>query len=54
MNAEHSKYRGKKEYALIYTELITAAKYRGSVPYQEIALCRPDQGFLFWVWHVAA
>ncbi len=30
-------YRGKKEYAFIYTELITAAKYRGTVTYQEIA-----------------
>ncbi len=31
------KYRGTKEYHLIYSELITAAKYRGTVTYQEIA-----------------
>jgi len=37
MNPETSRYRGKKEYALIYTELTTAAKYRGTVTYQEIA-----------------
>src|SRR5688500_16257184 len=37
MNAEQGKYRGKKEYALVYTELINAAKYRGTVTYQEIA-----------------
>jgi hypothetical protein len=30
-------YRGTKEYTLIFVELITAAKYRGSVTYQEIA-----------------
>jgi hypothetical protein len=30
-------YRGTKEYAFIYTELITAAKYRGTLTYQEIA-----------------
>jgi hypothetical protein len=46
MNAEQSRYRGKKEYALIYTELITAAKYRGTVTYQEIAqiMCLPLTG----------
>lgn len=32
-----SKYRGKKEFLLVYTELITAAKYKGTVTYQEIA-----------------
>jgi hypothetical protein len=32
------KYRGKVEYALVYRELITAAQYRGTVTYQEIAL----------------
>ena len=37
MNASKSKYRGTKEYALVYCELITAAKYRGTVTYQEIA-----------------
>ena len=31
------KYRGKPEYFRIFTELITAAKYRGTVTYQEIA-----------------
>ena len=31
------KYRGTKEYHLIYSELITAAKYRGTITYQEIA-----------------
>jgi hypothetical protein len=30
-------YHGTKEYAFIYTELITAAKYRGTITYQEIA-----------------
>lgn len=35
-NAE-SKYRGSKDYALVYSELITVAKYRGYVTYQEIA-----------------
>jgi alkylated DNA nucleotide flippase Atl1 len=37
MSTEQSRYRGTKEYGLIYTELITAAKYRGTVTYQEIA-----------------
>ena len=31
------KYRGTKEYALIYAELIRAARYRGTVTYQELA-----------------
>jgi hypothetical protein len=31
------EYRGTKEYAIVYAELITAAKYRGTVTYQEIA-----------------
>jgi hypothetical protein len=31
------QYLGTKEYALIYAELITAAKYRGTLTYQEIA-----------------
>jgi len=30
-------FRGTKEYALIYSELIAAAKYRGTITYQEIA-----------------
>jgi hypothetical protein len=37
MSTENGKYRGTKEFVLIYTELITAAKYRGTVTYQEIA-----------------
>lgn len=39
-------YRGTKEYAIVYAELITAAKYRGTVTYQEIArlLGLPMQG----------
>jgi hypothetical protein len=37
MSIEQSRYRGKKEYGLIYAELITAAKYRGTVTYQVIA-----------------
>ncbi len=32
-----NKYRGSKEYYLIYSELITAAKYKGTISYQEIA-----------------
>jgi hypothetical protein len=32
------KYRGKVEYELVYRELITAAQYRGTVTYQEIAM----------------
>ena len=31
------KYRGTKEYHLIHAELMAAAKYRGTVTYQEIA-----------------
>jgi len=31
------KYRGTIEYALVYNELINAARYRGTVTYQEIA-----------------
>ncbi len=37
MTNVESRYRGKKEYALVYAELIAAAKYRGTVTYQEIA-----------------
>lgn len=37
MSTEQSRYRSKKEYALVYTQLISAAKYRGTVTYQEIA-----------------
>lgn len=32
------KYRGTTEYALVYRELITAATYRGTLTYQEIAV----------------
>ncbi|SRR5260221_8745137 len=33
----HDKYRGTKEYFLILAELIQAARYRGTVTYQELA-----------------
>lgn len=33
-----NKYRGKPMYHLVYAELITAARYRGTVTYQEVAL----------------
>ena len=32
-----NKYRGTKEYSIVYSELITAARYRGLITYQEIA-----------------
>jgi hypothetical protein len=31
------KYRGKKEYFLVLSELITAARFKGKVTYQEVA-----------------
>jgi hypothetical protein len=31
------KYRGKKEYFIVLAELITAARFKGKVTYQEIA-----------------
>jgi hypothetical protein len=31
------KYRGSREYVLIYSELINAARYRGTVTFQELA-----------------
>ena len=37
MSIVSDRYRGTKEYALVYTELVTAARYRGTVTYQEIA-----------------
>ena len=37
MAENEGKYRGTKDYALVYAELITAAKYRGTVTYQELA-----------------
>ena len=35
--AYEPKFRGTKEYHLVHHELITAARYRGTVKYQEIA-----------------
>lgn len=32
-----SKYRGTKEYLLVYAELINAARYRGTTTYQAVA-----------------
>lgn len=32
------KYRGTREYLLVYAELINAARYRGTITYQEVAL----------------
>ncbi len=37
MSTAENHYRGTKEYALVYNELITAARYRGTFTYQEIA-----------------
>lgn len=37
MTANESRYRGKKKYYLVLAELITAARYKGKVTYQEIA-----------------
>ena len=37
MTTDKSKYRGKKIYHLVYSELIAAAQHRGLVTYQEIA-----------------
>ncbi len=37
MSVVSNKYRGTKEYHLIYSELITASRYRGTITYQEIA-----------------
>ena len=37
MKVVDSKYRGTREYARVYSELITAAKYRGTVRFMEIA-----------------
>jgi len=34
---DNDKYRGTKLYHLVFNELITAARYRGTVTYQEIA-----------------
>ncbi len=37
MSIVSDKYRGTKEYYLIHSELITAARYKGTITYQEIA-----------------
>ena len=37
MSSSSGKYRGKKEYHLTFIELVSAARYRGTVTYQEIA-----------------
>jgi hypothetical protein len=37
MSVVADKYRGSKEYLLVYRELITAAHYRGLVSYKAIA-----------------
>lgn len=37
MITEEPKYRGTKEYFLVLAELITAARYKGKVTYQEVA-----------------
>ena len=46
MAAVANRYRGTKEYLLVYSRLITAAQLRGTVTYQEIAkiLRLPLQG----------
>jgi hypothetical protein len=37
MNFVSGKYRGSKEYLMVYAELIQVARFRGSVTYQEVA-----------------
>jgi hypothetical protein len=37
MPVVRNRYRGKVEYFAVYSELITAARYRGFITYQEIA-----------------
>ena len=37
MKIVKNRYRGTREYSLVHHELTTAAKYRGTVTYQEIA-----------------
>lgn len=34
---EIRKYRGSKEYYFVFAQLITAARYRGTLTYQEVA-----------------
>lgn len=36
MNTVESKYRGKKEFLLVYCKLIAAARFRGVVYYEDI------------------
>jgi hypothetical protein len=37
MTSDNPKYRGSKNFLLVYSELIAAAQHRGLVTYQEIA-----------------
>ena len=37
MTPTTSKYRGTKEYLLVYAELLQAARYRGVITYQAVA-----------------
>jgi len=37
MSTATDEHRGSKEYFLVYAELITAARHRGTVTYQELA-----------------
>lgn len=37
MSTATGEHRGSKEYFLVYAELITAARHRGTVTYQELA-----------------
>jgi hypothetical protein len=36
MSEADSKYRGSKEYVLVYAELVTAARYRGTLTYPDV------------------
>lgn len=36
MSESESKYRGSKEYMLVYAELVTAARYRGTLTYPDV------------------
>lgn len=37
MTVVTDRYRGTKEYFLVHSELVTAARYRGTVTYMEVA-----------------
>jgi len=37
MTVVKTKYRGKKEYFVVLAELLTAARYKGMITYQEVA-----------------